>query len=161
MPIIETENLILHTFTKEMMKAILHHQPEKLPFKQAKDWPLPVYLELFPYKIDRFTVKPEEESWEWIIVHKKDKVIIGDIGFKGGPNEKGEIDIGYSIVPEYRGKGYATESGKALVQWGLSQQNVKKVTATCNPHNFASKRVLEKIGLHVVLETTESIYWSS
>ncbi|MFV2046335.1 hypothetical protein KDJ21_008225 [Metabacillus litoralis] len=42
---------------------------------------------------------PDENEWEGIIINKEDNTSIGDMGFKGGPNEEGIIDIGYSIVP--------------------------------------------------------------
>ncbi|WP_376766765.1 GNAT family N-acetyltransferase [Peribacillus huizhouensis] len=70
------------------------------------------------------------------MIHKKDQFIIGDMGFKGGPNAEGMIDIGYSVVQNYQGYGYAIEKGKALVKWGLYQRKVKEVVATCNPDNI-------------------------
>lgn len=85
---------------------------------------------------------------------------MGDMGFKGGPNEDGTIDISYSIVPRYQGKGDATEMGKQWLMWGLSHSNVKKVVATFNPDNFASIRVLEKIGFRITNKTNDKIYWS-
>jgi len=161
LPYIETERLKLVTFSKAMMEEILENNLEKLPFQPAHQWPMKVYLDIFPYKIKRFNEVPDEAAWEGIIIHKIDQFIIGDMGFKGGPNTEGMIDIGYSIVPNYQGYGYATEMGKALVEWGLSQQEVKKVVATCNPDNIASIRVLEKIGLHITNKTKEKIYWST
>ncbi|WP_342214697.1 GNAT family N-acetyltransferase [Peribacillus sp. TH27] len=95
-----------------------------------------------------------------IIIHKEDNMIMGDMGFKGGPNKEDIIDIGYSIVPSYQGKGYATEMDKAMVGWGLSRLNVKKVIATCDTDNFASKRVLKKIGFHKTNTTEDKLYWS-
>lgn len=162
MPYIETERLNLITFTVEMMEAFLkgNIEVEKIiPYKVAPEYPLDVYKQLFEYKINRFKKYPEENEWEGIIIHKEDNTIMGDMGFKGGPNKDGVIDIGYSIVPSYRGKGYATEMGKAMVEWGLSQPKVKKVVATCNPDNFASIRVLEKIGFKITNKTEEKIYW--
>ncbi|MDQ0229311.1 GNAT family N-acetyltransferase [Metabacillus malikii] len=160
MPNIETENLRMITFTKEMMKAILDGKIERLPYHAAEEWPLPVYLHMFQYKIDRFTTYPYEEKWEGIIIHKNNKRIIGDMGFKGGPNNEGDLEIGYSIVPSYQGNGYATEMGRAMIEWGMRQEGVKRITATCDSDNLASKRVLEKLGLHHIKEDKDTIYWS-
>jgi [ribosomal protein S5]-alanine N-acetyltransferase len=162
-PFIETERLKIINFTVEMMEAFLkgNHEVEKItPYKVAPEYPLDVYKQFFDYKINRFRNFPSENDWEGIIIHKEDNIIMGDMGFKGGPNEEGIIDIGYSIVPRYQGKGYATEMGKAMVDWGLSHSNVKKVVATCNPDNFASIRVLEKIGFRITNKTNAKIYWS-
>ena len=161
MPFIDTERLQIITFTVEMMEAFLKGNNEIeiiTPYRVAAEYPLEVYKQFFEYKIDRFQKFPFENEWEGIIIHKEDNMIMGDMGFKGGPNEEGIIDIGYSIVPSYQGKGYATEMGKAMVDWGLSQPNVKKVVATCNPDNIASIRVLEKIGFIVTNKTEDNIF---
>jgi [ribosomal protein S5]-alanine N-acetyltransferase len=62
-------------------------------------------------------------------------------------------------MPSYRGKGYATEMGKAMVKWAFTRPNVKKITATCNQDNYASIRVLEKIGFHIVNKSKEKYFW--
>lgn len=163
MPFIETERLKIITFTVDLMEAFLRgdSEIEKLaPYRAAPEYPLEIYKQFFKYKIERFRKFPNENEWEGIIIHKNDNMIMGDMGFKGGPNQEGIIDIGYSIVPSYRGCGYATEMGKAMVNWGLSQPNVKKVIATCDPDNFASIRVLEKIGFHITQKTEDKFYWT-
>jgi [ribosomal protein S5]-alanine N-acetyltransferase len=162
-PFISTERLKIITFTVEMMEAFLkgNNQIEKItPYKVASEYPLEVYKQFFEYKIERFSKFPNENDWEGIIIHKEDNMIMGDMGFKGGPNKEGIIDIGYSIIPSYQGKGYATEMGKAMVNWGLSQPNVNKVIATCNPDNFASIRVLEKIGFKITHKTEDKYFWA-
>ncbi|AYC28411.1 GNAT family N-acetyltransferase [Paenisporosarcina cavernae] len=83
-------------------------------------YPLDVYKQFFPYKIERFKNFPEENEWEGLIILKRTNTIIGDMGFKGGPNDAGEMNLGYSIVPEYEGNGYATEMGKALCNWAIN-----------------------------------------
>jgi [ribosomal protein S5]-alanine N-acetyltransferase len=47
-----------------------------------------------------------------------------------------------------------------MVKWGLSQPNVKKVVATCDPDNLSSKRVLHKIGFSLTNTTDTKLYWS-
>jgi [ribosomal protein S5]-alanine N-acetyltransferase len=164
LPSIETQRLKMITLSADMMEEIVKGErdlPEKgTSYQLAAEWPLDVYKQFFPYKIDRFRKYPHENEWEGIIIDKKDLLVVGDMGFKGGPNEEGVIDLGYSIVPSYQGKGYATEMGTAMVEWGLSHSSVKEVVATCNPDNFASIRVLEKIGFKRTKETDESIFWT-
>ncbi|MDC3424490.1 GNAT family N-acetyltransferase [Aquibacillus sp. 3ASR75-11] len=118
-----------------------------------------VYKKLLPYKIERFSQYPEENVWEGIIIRTEDNVIIGDMGFKGGPDENGEMDLGYSILPSYQGNGYATEMATAFVQWGLKQPKVKKITASCSNQNYPSIRVLEKVGFKQIGKEDNEIYW--
>lgn len=82
------------------------------------------------------------------------------MGFKGGPDEKGEMDLGYSVLPSFRGNGYATEMAIASVKWGLKQPNVKRITAICSNDNFASIWVLEKSGFKQVGIGENKIYWA-
>jgi RimJ/RimL family protein N-acetyltransferase len=147
-----------------MIKALLEgpeHLEGLIPYRVPADYPMDVYKQFFSYKIDRFTQYPEENVWEGLIVHRETQTVIGDIGFKGGPNGKGEINLGYSILPRFQGNGYATEAAAAMVEWGLGQSGVRKVTATCSPENGASIRVLQKAGLEQLREDGKKIYWSS
>lgn len=164
MPEIATERLLVITFEAEMMTALLEgtEKLEKLiPYKVPVKYPMDVYKQFFPYKIKRFSQYPEENKWEGLIIDKENQTVIGDIGYKEGPNEKGEINLGYSILSRYQGKGYATEAALAMVKWGLSQPDVQKITATCSPENLASIRVLEKAGLRQTHKDEKKIYWLS
>ncbi|MFD1861484.1 GNAT family N-acetyltransferase [Planococcus chinensis] len=164
MPQISIDRLKITTFELEMIKALLEG-PKQLakmvPYQVPAEYPMDVYKQFFPYKIERFTEHPEENIWEGLIIHKETKTVIGDIGYKGGPNDKGEINLGYSILPRFQGNGYASEAATAMVQWGLAQPGVRKVTATCSPENGASIRVLQKAGLEQLREDEQKIYWSS
>ncbi|MFB7140972.1 GNAT family N-acetyltransferase [Gottfriedia sp. NPDC056225] len=163
MLITETKNLILMTFTADAMVSVLNGENEleieKQNYRFASGWPIPVYKNLFPYKISRFQTHPKEEEYEGMIIHKRDKLIIGDMGFKGGPDENGVMEIGYSIAPNYQGEGYATEMGKAFCKWGLQKANVTKIIAICSVYNYASIRVLEKMGMRKLKEEIEKYYW--
>lgn len=164
MPHATTDRLIVITFEVEMIKALVEgtEQLEKLiPYGVPEEYPMDVYKQFFPYKIERFTQQPEENMWEGLIIHRESRTVIGDIGFKGGPNEKGEINLGYSILPRYQGNGYATEAAAAMVDWGLAQPGVRKITATCSLDNSASVRVLKKAGMAQLREDDKKIYWSS
>lgn len=160
MPQIKTERLEMVTLTADMMEAILKGATEEIDYQLAAEWPLDVYKQFFSYKIERFRKYPHENEWEGVIIDKKEQLIVGDMGFKGGPNEEGIIDLGYSIVPSYQGRGYATEMGKAMVEWAQTNPNVKQVVATCDPDNIASIRVLEKIGFKRTKQTKESVFWT-
>lgn len=164
MPVFETERLMMITLTADMMEAVLKGQGELekfSPYQLAPEWPMDVYKQLFPYKINKFRKNPQENEWEGAIVLKGENRIIGDMGYKGGPDWEGAINIGYSIVPAYQGNGYATEMGNAMIKWGLNQPGVRKVVATCYPTNIASIRVLEKIGLRKIERREDKLYWSS
>lgn len=59
----------------------------------------------------------------------------------------GKGEIGYVIAPDCWGYGYATEAARSLLKFGMEELGLLEITATCRPENFASARVLEKIGM--------------
>lgn len=66
-------------------------------------------------------------------------------GFVGPPGEDGTVETGYSVVPEARGFGYATEAVKSLRAWAL-RNGASRVIAHTTPANVASVKVLERCG---------------
>lgn len=58
-----------------------------------------------------------------------------------------EAEIGYTLNPAFWGRGYATEAATALLDFGLANLGLDRVTATCRPENTASACVLQKLGM--------------
>ena len=81
----------------------------------------------------------------WRIERRDTGETIGDLCFKGKPNECGEVEIGYGVAPAFQGQGYASEAVQAALNWAFSDNRVYFVLADAEPGNAASKRVLEKL----------------
>ena len=93
---------------------------------------------------------PAEQGWSfWYLLSRKPETpqVMGICGFKGMPDESGSVEIGYSVLSQFRVQGYATEAVARLVVWAFSHQNVNEVTAETLPHLQQSIRVMEKNGL--------------
>jgi RimJ/RimL family protein N-acetyltransferase len=67
---------------------------------------------------------------------------------RGGP--AGEIGLGYRLPKSAWGQGYATEGSRALIHKGFTELGARQVVAETMVVNLASRRVLEKAGLHLV-----------
>ena len=72
--------------------------------------------------------------------------LIGFSGLKFLP-ELNEVDIGYRFLPEYWGKGYASESAKPFMDQVVPALKLKRIIGLTFPENFASINVLIKLGL--------------
>ncbi|ANU28165.1 GNAT family N-acetyltransferase [Planococcus versutus] len=83
------------------------------------------------------------------------------MGFRYRDGKQDELELGYSIVPNYQGYGHATEMAQALVAWGKMQSGINKIIASCDYENYASIRVLDKAGLKRVEKKDSKIYWST
>lgn len=113
-------------------------------------------------KISRMVLIPEEDHpWYtyWLIVIAGQSLGAGLIGFKGAPDERGEVEIGYGIEPAYTGKGYVTEAVMACITWAFRQPGCKSVIAETQKDNMGSIRVLEKAGLQKVQDTGSMLIW--
>jgi RimJ/RimL family protein N-acetyltransferase len=84
------------------------------------------------------------------LVRSSDRVVIGDIGFHGPPNQGGVVTVGYGLAPGARGQGFATEALRAVVDWALAQPEVAWVEADTTHANLPSQRVLERAGMRLV-----------
>ena len=60
--------------------------------------------------------------------------------------EGGEIEVGYVIHPDFKGKGYATEALAAAIE-ELFRMGYHRVTAGFFEENTPSRRVMEKCGM--------------
>jgi [ribosomal protein S5]-alanine N-acetyltransferase len=98
----------------------------------------------------------------FFIVDAQRKEVVGTAGFKGPPDADGVVEIAYGVAPEYQGRGYATEAANALVEFALSDPNVRTVRAHTLPEQNASTRVLTKNGfrhLGEVMDPEDGRVW--
>jgi RimJ/RimL family protein N-acetyltransferase len=92
---------------------------------------------------------PAEHGWSfWYLLTSESGVleVLGICGFKGRPNAAGSVEIGYSVLSQFRNRGYATEAVERLVTWAFSHQSVVEVCAETLPHLQQSIRVMQKNG---------------
>ncbi len=79
---------------------------------------------------------------QWFFVEKKDG---SRIGYVAHYTVSGKLtEIGYSLVPSERGKGYGTEAIKIVVDYLFLSKDIVRIQANTDPRNAASQRVLEK-----------------
>lgn len=56
-------------------------------------------------------------------------------------------ELGWLLLPEYQGRGYATEAAQALMDWGQAALGVTHFIAHCDAANLASQAVMRKLGM--------------
>lgn len=131
---IKTERLIIRIASDDEMRRLIAEEKEE-ELKKA-------YGEMLSFCIEN----PEQRQWyaAWFIEQPTGERI-GDLCFKG-LSEEGTVEIGYGLLPEFWGKGYATEAVTAATEWAAKQPGVKTIEAETEPGNIASQRVLAKAG---------------
>jgi RimJ/RimL family protein N-acetyltransferase len=85
----------------------------------------------------------------WAVHLNDTNEFIGWCGLKHRP-EIDEIDLGYRFMKKYWGNGYAYESAKHVLDYGLQTLQLKTITGRAHVDNIASLKVLQKIGMQYV-----------
>lgn len=57
-----------------------------------------------------------------------------------------EVDLGFALLPEYWGQGYAHEAAAAVMAYGQQALGFTRVLGITNPDNHRSGQLLEKLG---------------
>ncbi|ELK45018.1 GNAT family N-acetyltransferase [Halobacillus sp. ACCC02827] len=130
-----------------MKNSLAFYYKFQLPWN--KNWPHDGLRALLPMYAERLENNPEELGFgPWVIIDLEEEHVIGDIGFKGLPDEDGNIEVGYHIVASERNFGFASEAVDALCQWAFRQENVKGIEAQCDKGNIPSQKVLINNGFN-------------
>ena len=131
---LNTERLRIYPASREQMETMIASEQEE-ELKKA-------YTEM----LEGCLRHPDQWDWYAIwMIEKKDGTHIGDLCFKG-LRDNGIAEIGYGILEEHRGQGYATEAVQAAYRWAFGHPEVTALEAETDPGNAASQRVLQKCG---------------
>lgn len=151
--VLETERLTLTALSLESLQAWVDRDAARLRSETGATFgaPLtvpPLFGEDLPAFRDRMAETPDELGWwVWLMARRDDAVAVGVCGFGGRPGAEGAALLGYSVYPEWEGRGYATEACRALVAWALAQPGAILVRATVPTWNLASVAVARKLGM--------------
>ena len=85
----------------------------------------------------------DNHTYSWIM--DVDDVIVGTIGAYDYKDD--QIEIGFSVVPGWQGRGLATEALKKVLEYLTENEGISCVTAWCAAENVGSRKVLEKAGM--------------
>ena len=147
----ETSNLRLVPCSLDIFEALekgREHLALALEVRIPEHWPL--FPDSISYFHEPLKVDPELFGWgTWLVVHREDRILIGEGGYGGKPGDEGQVEIGYGILKDYRGRGFATEFAQALIDRAFADERVTRVEAGTLKEGkdaAASRRVLEKLG---------------
>jgi ribosomal-protein-alanine N-acetyltransferase len=122
-----------------------------------QEWPQPDLLDVLP---SQASASPNDERFGvWVMIDRETNSVVGDVGFLGPPDESGSVEVGYSVNPPSRRRGYATEAARAVVGWAIEQPEIEIVVAGCESDNVASIKTLHRIGFVRTGETNGEIRW--
>ena len=95
---------------------------------------------------------PAWEPWSLrAIVLRSEQRMVGTTSFHGPPgvnslDTPGAAEVGYTVFPEFRRRGYGTETCRATLEWARREHGVRHFISSIEPSNAPSIRVIEKLG---------------
>jgi [ribosomal protein S5]-alanine N-acetyltransferase len=146
---IETENLIIRDLREEDAADLLEHIVEPasrkhILFQHSERF---YSKQIFESAIAWANYPKQREYYELAVLLKTDNSLIGTCSLYGVIPKSIETSIGWHYKSEYQGNGYATEAAQQLLHIGFEINKVELIFADCFADNFASIRILEKIGM--------------
>jgi RimJ/RimL family protein N-acetyltransferase len=133
---LEEDGILLRPFTEDDIPAITAacRDPEI-----ARWIPVPI-----PYTQEDARGYIAAERDTRAITDAKSGELLGSIGWR--VVDQGNVQIGYWVKPEARGRGVATRALRLLSRWAFEELQTGRVQLLAEPENHASQRVAEKAG---------------
>jgi len=147
---IQTERLILSVLMPDEIEALLagdaRYVERASGFRYPPDDPNRGID--FNWHLRALRTDPNQLPWRIrVIVERSSNTVIGSINLKGPPDEDGDVEFGWGLNEDARGKGYATEAAAAVLEWAFQPPGVRSVSATILDDNLVSQRVAQRLGL--------------
>jgi len=109
-------------------------------------------LGLLRFRREQLRHDPSRSPWLLrAIVLRETRRMIGFVNFHGPPglNDIGApdaVELGWTVFPSHRRKGYATETARALMEWATTERGIRRFISSTTPGNAPSLRVHDKLG---------------
>lgn len=102
------------------------------------------------YIKERMTPQLEKLGYgNYTLIRKVDNRKIGTCGLYNREGLEG-IDIGFALLPDFENLGYGYESAAKLLEVGINEFQIKRISAITTKENIASQKLIEKLGLKYV-----------
>jgi RimJ/RimL family protein N-acetyltransferase len=147
MPLPESERLTFRPMTDADLEsmarllgdpAVMTYYPQPKSRDEAQGW------------IDWNTLNYAEYGFGLWIIETLAGEFVGDCGLTWQPvNGRRELEVGYHVLPELQGRGYASEAAAACRDFARDELGAAHLVAIIDSENLASRRVAEKIGLRL------------
>jgi [ribosomal protein S5]-alanine N-acetyltransferase len=145
---LQTERLIIRDIVADDWEAV-HNYASDLEVVRYVPWGpnSPEDTKNFIHRVLTLQQNEPRHNFELAVILKTKNQLIGacDIHLSNADNREGLI--GYCFNRHFWGQGYATEAVRGLLALGFEQLGWHRITATCDPANIASARVIEKVGM--------------
>jgi len=151
--VISTERLELHLLSLPELDSVAGGNgaglAERVDAAVSEEW-VEELRELAGYRARQLRGRPQNEPWllRAIVVSQpaESRRAIGYLNFHSAPDENGLVEIGYMLLPDARGQGYAIEAVRGAFGWATREFDIHHFRASVAPGNERSENLIRKLG---------------
>jgi len=146
---LETERLRLRPFSRGDVDAVFAYRSREDVTRHLFDAPMSreACAEALQARIGQTTWTGEGDKIFLAVERRDDARLIGEVSLILRSAESRQAELGYIFSPEFHGRGYATESARALLSLAFDAAGIHRIHARCHALNDASRRVMERLGM--------------
>ena len=168
MPVLETERLLIRPFVLDDLEAChqlfdVEARMEVQLHAERKRW-----LEWSVMNYDELVKLDQPPYGDRAVVLKSTGQLVGSVGLvpyiapfgllpsfgdvagsAAARRSTPEAGLFWALSVEHRGRGYATEAARALIDYAFSALNLRRIIATTDHANFASIAVMRRVGMRI------------
>ncbi len=150
-PPILSDRLELVSMSPEFIEALMSGQRDRaesvIGLRLPASWPEEIHY-LLKRRLEQMRRDPSEQPWlaRAMVLRNDDRTVVGNIGFHGPPDGRGMVEIGYTVDPDHRRRGYAEEAVRALFDWASREHGIRLFRASVGPNNEPSLGLIRKLG---------------
>jgi len=146
----ETERLILQPTTSADAEFIFELVNTPKWLANIGDRNVKSVDDAMAYIQNKMTAQLEKLGYgNYTLIRKADKIKIGTCGLYDREGLEG-VDIGFALLPAYENMGYGFESAAKLLEVGIKEFHLNKISAITTKDNISSQKLIEKLGLKYI-----------
>ncbi|HEX4225186.1 MAG TPA: GNAT family N-acetyltransferase [Pseudonocardiaceae bacterium] len=156
---ITTARLLLRPYAETDFPFLcdMYARPEVVRFLYEEPRPAPEVRKWLDARIGNVAIDKEGDYLSLVIASKDaPETLIGNAMLRWISATHGSGELGYTIHPDHKGNGYATEAAKAILDLGFGQTKLHRIIGRLDGRNIASHRILQKIGMRTEAHLVEN-----
>ena len=102
----------------------------------------------------------QKSGFFWVITAAETGSYLGDIILRKIDRSNARAEIGYTLKPEFWGRGYMKEAMGAVIKFGFKDLQLHSIEANINPANTTSRNLLLKMGFLKEAYFRENYYYN-
>jgi len=158
-PNLETERLILRRVADTDVKEILELRSNVETMRYIPRPLLQTIGDALEHIANIDAKIENQEGINWAITLKGSPKLIGLLGHYRIKPENFRAEIGYMLLPDFKGQGIISEAVKEVLKYGFEVMQLHSIEAVIDPANLASEKVLQKTGFIKEAHLKENEYF--